>query len=98
MTPLLGSSQRRPFGVNQDFGAAPVGPASLDQENALIGLIAPADPEYDAARAVFNAAIDRRPGRIAQCVSPNDVAQAVNRGNPVRLIISSTGLREPREL
>lgn len=40
-------------------------------------LIDPEDPEYDKARAVWNAAIDRRPGLIARCSGPADVIQAV---------------------
>ena len=30
-------------------------------------LIAPGDPTYDAARAIWNGAIDRRPALIARC-------------------------------
>ena len=36
-------------------------------------LILPRDPGYDTARAVFNAAIDRRPALIARCVGRDDV-------------------------
>ena len=41
-------------------------------------LLAPGDPQYDAARTVFNGTIDRRPALIARCAGPDDVVQAVN--------------------
>jgi len=40
-------------------------------------LLAPGDAGYDAARAVFNAMIDRRPGLIAKCGNADDVVEAV---------------------
>jgi FAD/FMN-containing dehydrogenase len=36
------------------------------------------DPEYDAARKLYNAMIDKRPRLIAQCVDAADVIAAVN--------------------
>jgi hypothetical protein len=39
--------------------------------------IAPGDPGYDTARAVYNGAIDRRPRLIARCADAADVMAAV---------------------
>jgi FAD/FMN-containing dehydrogenase len=51
-------------------------------------VLLPADRDYDAARTVFNAMIDRRPAVIARCTSPEDVAEAVNFGREQNLIIA----------
>jgi FAD/FMN-containing dehydrogenase len=40
-------------------------------------LITPADPEYDQARAVYNAMIDKRPAAIARCRDVADVISCV---------------------
>ena len=40
-------------------------------------VILPADPSYDAARAIWNGAIDRRPACIVHCTGVADVAAAV---------------------
>ena len=40
-------------------------------------LLQPGDDGYDAARSVWNGAIDRRPALIARCHSPVDVAAAL---------------------
>jgi FAD/FMN-containing dehydrogenase len=40
-------------------------------------LIGPESADYEQARAVFNAMIDRRPALIARCATPADVASAV---------------------
>lgn len=43
-------------------------------------LISPSDARYDKARQVYNGMIDKRPGRIAQCVDAADIIQSVNFG------------------
>jgi len=51
-------------------------------------LLAPVDHEYDAARTVFNAMIDRRPALIAQCTNAADVIEAVKFAREQRLLAS----------
>ena len=40
-------------------------------------LVLPGDDEYESARAVWNAAIDRRPAAVARCADSTDVVRAV---------------------
>jgi len=40
-------------------------------------LVLPGDEEYESARAVWNAAIDRRPAAVVRCVDSTDVIRAV---------------------
>jgi len=49
------------------------------------------DPDYDAARKVFNAMIDRRPSIIARCGTSEDVVQAVNFARQHGLLVSVRG-------
>ncbi len=48
-------------------------------------LIQPGDPEYDEARTIFNAMIDKRPALIARCANVADVISAVNFGREQQL-------------
>ena len=43
-------------------------------------LIQPDDPQYDEARTIYNAMIDKRPRLIVQCASVADVIKAVKFG------------------
>jgi len=54
-------------------------------------VIMPSDTDYDEARAVFNAMIDRRPAALAACESTADVAAAVKYARSEGLSVSVYG-------
>ncbi len=54
-------------------------------------LITPSHSEYDEARVVFNAMIDKRPSVIAQCDTPADVAAAIRHARERDLEIAVRG-------
>ena len=56
-------------------------------------VIAPDDAEYDAARAIWNGAIDRRPACIARCTGVADVVAAIRfaRDRDVLVAVRSGG-------
>ena len=54
-------------------------------------LIAPTDAQYDRARAVYNAMIDKHPAAIALCVDVADVIAAVNFAREERLTLAVRG-------
>lgn len=59
---------------------------------AFDGLLTrPGDPDYDSARSVWNAMVDRRPALIARCASTADVVAALRYGRDAGLEIGIRG-------
>ena len=60
--------------------SAAVPQADIDQLNMVLSVpaVMPGDPEYDEARKVFNAMIDRKPAMIVHCADVADVIASVN--------------------
>lgn len=54
-------------------------------------VLLPGAPGYDDARVLFNGAIDKRPGAIAQCTTPDDVALALEAARDAELEVSVRG-------
>lgn len=54
-------------------------------------LLRPGEPDYEAARAIWNGMIDRRPSLIARCASSTDVASAVVFARDHGLLLSVRG-------
>ncbi|HEY3414952.1 MAG TPA: FAD-binding oxidoreductase [Armatimonadota bacterium] len=54
-------------------------------------LVTPGSPEYDQARTVWNAMIDRRPAMIARCRTDADVVQAVCFARDNNLLLAVRG-------
>ena len=54
-------------------------------------LIAPDDSEYEQARVVYNAMIDKRPALVAQVAGPHDVAKAIRFARAHDLVVAVRG-------
>jgi FAD/FMN-containing dehydrogenase len=54
-------------------------------------VITPSDPNYDSARKIYNAMIDKHPAFIVQCQDVADVINAVNFANEHHLEVSIRG-------
>ena len=54
-------------------------------------LIQPGDAQYDEARKVYNAMIDKHPALIVRCADVADVISAVNFGREQQLTVAVRG-------
>jgi FAD/FMN-containing dehydrogenase len=54
-------------------------------------VIRPGDPDYDQARRIWNASVDRRPGLIARCSGVADIVAAVNFAREQQLLVAVRG-------
>jgi len=54
-------------------------------------LLRPGSPEYDGARGIWNAMIDRRPALIARCATADDVVAAVRLAGAHDLLVAVRG-------
>jgi FAD/FMN-containing dehydrogenase len=54
-------------------------------------LLSPSDEGYEAARKVYNAMIDRRPGAIARCANVADVMAAVGAARDQEVLVAVRG-------
>src|SRR4051794_7850532 len=73
-------------------GASPDEAAVQEFKARLRGqVIGPSDPDYDAARALYNGMIDKRPRLIARCVDVADVSAAVSFGRDQGLLVAIRG-------
>jgi FAD binding domain/Berberine and berberine like len=54
-------------------------------------LVGPDDPDFDVARNVWNAMVDKRPAVVARCTGPADVVAAVNFAREHELVTAVRG-------
>jgi FAD/FMN-containing dehydrogenase len=61
------------------------------KSNLRGSLLTPGSPDYDGARTIWNAMIDRRPAAIARCADADDVASAVRYAAERRQLLAIRG-------
>lgn len=61
------------------------------REKIVGSVLAPDSSEYDKARTIWNAMIDRRPGLIARCAEAQDVLEAVRFAREHDLLVAVRG-------
>lgn len=75
------------------ISSARLDPHTLDRLRAQLRgtVLTPGDPEYDQARALWNAMVDRRPALIARCLGAADVIACVEFARAQGLLLSIKG-------
>nr|PZN19925.1 MAG: FAD-binding oxidoreductase [Chloroflexota bacterium] len=75
------------------ISSARLDPHTLDHLRAQLRgtVLTPGDPEYDQARALWNAMVDRRPALIARCLGAADVIACVEFARAQGLLLSIKG-------
>jgi hypothetical protein len=60
-------------------------------------VILPGEDGYDAARSIWNAKVDRRPGLVVRCLGAADVINALKLAHDEKLLVAirSGGHNEP---
>lgn len=71
-------------------GAPGLPPAAVEALRGALGgeVVTPGDDGYEAARAVWNGMIDRRPALVARCVGAADVARALRFARDRDLVVA----------
>jgi FAD/FMN-containing dehydrogenase len=79
--------------VRPTAGSTPISPTAVSALRKRIrgAVLTAADEGYDAARQVWNAMIDRRPGVIARCTDAGDVQTVVDFARDVNALLSVRG-------
>jgi FAD/FMN-containing dehydrogenase len=67
-------------------------PDAAELQQQLRGsLVRPGDPDYDAARSVWNGMIDRRPALVVRCAGPADVIAGLRFAREHELVVAVRG-------
>ena len=51
-------------------------------------VVSPGEDGYDAARSIWNAMVDRRPGLVVRCLGAADVIEAIKLANEEKLLVA----------
>ncbi len=73
------------------FASLPSDAVAAFSQGIRGGVLTPADADYDRARSIWNAMIDRRPAMIARCLGTQDVRNAVAFARTRRMLVSVRG-------
>ena len=99
-TALLPACGRQATEANSSIAAVSLDGADIELGKAAIRelgesisgpVILSGDPQYDAARTIWNGMHDKRPALIARCLDSNDVSQAVSFARDNSLLLAVRG-------